>query len=148
MADIDYVLNAATNIKGAFAVALVDYDSGMTLGSRGGSAEFDLDVAAPGNSEVVRAKFDVMQKLGLRETIEDILITLDTQYHLIRPMYSNGDDKLFFYLVLNRAQANLAMARRDLKLICQRFYIDDPSANAGAIAGADQGYFPQQVGRR
>ncbi|MDL5159368.1 hypothetical protein [Actinomycetospora termitidis] len=144
MADIDYILNAATNIKGAFAVALVDYDSGMTLGSRGGSAEFDLDVAAPGNSEVVRAKFDVMAKLGLRETIEDILITLDTQYHIIRPIYSrNDDDKLFLYLVLNRQQANLAMARRDLRMICARFSMDDPTA-----APAEPAYFPQQAGRR
>lgn len=146
MSDIEYALNAAANIKGAFAVAIVDYDSGMTLGSRGGSAEFDLDVAAPGNSEVVRAKFDVMQKLGLRETIEDILITLDTQYHLIRPIYSNSEDKLFFYLVLNRQQANLAMARRDLKVIGQRFYLDDPTA-APAVPAQDQGYY-QQVGRR
>ncbi|GLZ51457.1 hypothetical protein [Actinomycetospora sp. NBRC 106378] len=144
MADIDYILNAATNIKGAFAVALVDYESGMTLGSRGGSAEFDLDVAAPGNSEVVRAKFDVMAKLGLRETIEDILITLDTQYHIIRPIYSRSDDdKLFLYLVLNRQQANLAMARRDLRMICSRFSMDDPT-----VAPAEPGYFPQQAGRR
>jgi hypothetical protein len=140
MSDIDYALNAAANIKGAFACAIVDYDSGMTLGSRGGSAEFDLDVAAPGNSEVVRAKFDVMQKLGLRETIEDILITLDSQYHLIRPVYGT-EDKLFFYLVLNRQQANLAMARRDLRLICQRFYIDDPSS-APAVPNQQQGYYP------
>jgi hypothetical protein len=146
MSDIEYALNQAANIKGAFAVAIVDYDSGMTLGSRGGSAEFDLDVAAPGNSEVVRAKFDVMQKLGLRETIEDILITLDTQYHLIRPIYSNSDDELFFYLVLNRQQANLAMARRDLRMIGQRFYLDDPSSQA-AVPAQDAGYY-QQVGRR
>ena len=146
MSDIEYALNQVANTKGAFAVAIVDYDSGMTLGSRGGSAEFDLDVAAPGNSEVVRAKFDVMQKLGLRETIEDILITLDTQYHLIRPIYSNSDDKLFFYLVLNRQQANLAMARRDPRMIGQRFYLDDPSSQP-AVPAQDAGYY-QQVGRR
>src|SRR3954471_21521553 len=87
MGNIDHTLDMAANIKGAFAVAVVDYESGMTLGSRGGSAEFDLDVAAPGNSEVMRAKLDVMEKLGLRnEGIEDILITLSTQYHLIRPI--------------------------------------------------------------
>ena len=112
MSSIDHTLDMAANIKGAFAVALVDYDSGMTLGSRGGSAEFDLDVAAPGNSDVVKTKLEDMQKLGLRETIEDILITLDTQYHLIRPIHGRDDEKLFLYLVLNRAQANLAMARR------------------------------------
>ena len=60
----------------------------------------------------MRAKLDVMQKLGLRnETIEDILITLGSQYHLIRPVQGSSDEKLFLYLVLNKAQANLAMAR-------------------------------------
>ena len=98
MSSIEYTLDMAANIKGAFAVAIVDYDSGMTLGSRGGSPEFDLDVAAPGNSDVVRTKLEVMQKLGLRETIEDILITLDSQYHLIRPIHGNNDEKLFFWL--------------------------------------------------
>src|SRR4051795_12445190 len=48
MTNIDNSLDMAANIKGAYAVALVDYDSGMTLGSRGGSPEFDLEVAAPG----------------------------------------------------------------------------------------------------
>lgn len=145
MSDIDPALDAAANIKGAFAVALIDYDSGMTLGSRGGSAEFDLDVAAPGNSEVVRSKLEVMEKLGLRDTIEDILITLETQYHLIRPIWSRTEDKLFFYLVLNRAQANLAMARRDLRIITSRFYMEDPSA---AVNGqVDNMYFPSP-GRR
>jgi len=148
MADIDYVLNAATNIKGAFAVAIVDYESGMTLGSRGGSAEFDLDVAAPGNSEVMRAKLDVMQKLGLRgETIEDILITLGSQYHLIRPVYSrNDEDKVFFYLVLNRQQANLAMARRDLRVIEQEFFMAHPSS--GGRNGDNQAFFPSTAGHR
>jgi hypothetical protein len=138
--DIDYALNAAANIKGAFAVALVDFESGLTLGSRGGSAEFDLDVAAPGNSEVVRSKLEVMEALGLRETIEDILITLDTQYHLIRPIVGRPEDKMFFYLALNRAQANLAMARRDLRIIASRFRMDDPSV-ASQLPG-DQAFFP------
>jgi hypothetical protein len=130
MSNIDSSLDMAANIKGAFAVAIVDYDSGMTLGSRGGSPEFDLDVAAPGNSDVVRTKLEVMQKLGLRESIEDILITLDTQYHLIRIIRGNTDERLFFYLVLKRAQANLAMARRDLRVIEQQFYMAAPVPGA------------------
>lgn len=146
MSNIDHCLDMAVNIKGAFAVALVDYDSGMTLGSRGGSPEFDLDVAAPGNSDVVRTKLEVMQKLGLRETIEDILITLDTQYHLIRPIHGTADEKLFLYLVLSRAQANLAMARRDLRVIEQSFYMALP--NAGRPAQEGGAFFPANAGQR
>ena len=135
MSNIDHTLDMAANIKGAFAVAVVDYESGMTLGSRGGSAEFDLDVAAPGNSEVMRAKLDVMQKLGLRnEGIEDILITLGSQYHLIRPIQGAPDEKLFLYLALNKAQANLAMARRDLRVIEQEFFMAHPRRRAAATA--------------
>jgi hypothetical protein len=150
MSNIDTSLDMAANIKGAFAVALVDFDSGMTLGSRGGSPEFDLDVAAPGNSDVVRTKLDVMEKLGLREGIEDILITLDTQYHLIRPI-RGSEEKLFFYLVLNRAQANLAMARRDLRVIEQQFYIANPALNTGRPGPAPhdgQAFFPSNAGQR
>jgi hypothetical protein len=144
MSNIDRTLDMAAGIKGAFAIALVDYESGMTLGSRGGSAEFDLDVAAPGNSDVVRTKLEIMQKLGLRDTIEDILITIDSQYHLIRPIKGSPDDKLFFYLVLNRAQANLAMARRDLRMIEQQFFLGQPSGPGPMPGGPgdDQVFFP------
>ncbi|MHA6782404.1 hypothetical protein ACVGOW_15660 [Pseudonocardia saturnea] len=148
--NIEHSLDMVANIKGAFAAAVVDYDSGMTLGSRGGSPEFDLDVAAPGNSEVVRTKLEVMEKLGLRETIEDILITLDTQYHLIRPIHGTNDEKLFFYLVLNRAQANLAMARRDLRVIEQQFYMAAPGVKPGRPSpngGDSQAFFPASAGR-
>lgn len=143
MSNIDWALNAASTIKGAFAVALVDYESGMTLGSRGGSPEFDLEVAAPGNSEVMRSKLDVMAKVGIRDAIEDILITLDAQYHVIRAIASRGDEQLFFYLALNRAQANLAMARRDLRSIVDQFYVGAlGSAPATGIPG------PEPAGRR
>ena len=148
MSNIDHTLDMAANIKGAFAVAVVDYESGMTLGSRGGSAEFDLDVAAPGNSEVMRAKLDVMSKLGLRnEGIEDILITLSTQYHLIRPIQGAPDEKLFLYLALNKAQANLAMARRDLKVIEQEFFMSHPSTQNGG-RGDNQAFFPSTAAHR
>jgi hypothetical protein len=147
MGNIDHSLDMAVTIKGAFAVALVDFDSGMTLGSRGGSPEFDLEVAAPGNSDVVRTKLDVMEKLGLRESIEDILITLDTQYHLIRPIRGVADEKLFFYLVLNRAQANLAMARRDLRVIERDFYLANPGQGVPDQAPQTQGFHPSGAGR-
>jgi hypothetical protein len=123
MADLTTSLKEAMTISGAVGVALVDYDSGMTLGTEGGSSELNLEVAAAGNTEVVRAKMNTMRQLGLNEEIEDILITLGTQYHLIRLIRSNKGKGLFLYLALMKAQANLAMARRSLQGIEQNLIL-------------------------
>ncbi|MDY7103091.1 MAG: hypothetical protein S0880_18065 [Actinomycetota bacterium] len=117
MTDIATSLKEAMTINGALGAALVDYDSGMTLGTQGGGPNLNLEVAAAGNTEVVRAKLNTMRQLGIDEQIEDILLTLGEQYHLIRPIRSRKGQGLFLYLALNKAQANLAMARRQLLLI-------------------------------
>lgn len=108
---------ALTSIEGATGVALVDYTSGMALGTMGGSKTFDLGVAAAGNTDVVRSKLRTMEHLGLKGEIEDILITLSSQYHLIRLLKGRGGNGLFLYLVLDAGRANLAMARHQLKKI-------------------------------
>ncbi|MFD4556881.1 hypothetical protein ACFWP5_21625 [Streptomyces sp. NPDC058469] len=108
---------ALTSIEGATGVALVDYTSGMALGTLGGSKTFDLGVAAAGNTDVVRSKMRTMEHLGLKGDIEDILITLSNQYHLIRLIKGRGGNGLFLYLVLDSNRANLAMARHQLKKI-------------------------------
>ena len=101
-------------IEGAIGVALVDVNSGMALGTMGGDREFDLAVAAAGNTDLVRAKLRTMEMLGLAGTIEDILTTLTTQYHLVRTLTSQSGAGLFLYLALDRRRANLALARRQL----------------------------------
>ncbi|MEW2549237.1 hypothetical protein AB0910_26290 [Streptomyces sp. NPDC047002] len=105
---------ALTTIDGALGAALVDYTSGMALGTVGGGKDLDLTVAAAGNTDVVRAKVRTMELLGLKDEIEDILITLGTQYHLIRLLRGRGNNGLFLYLALDKARSNLAMARHQL----------------------------------
>lgn len=118
MMNIDTALKEAMSISGAVGVALVDYESGMSLGTSGGGEWLDLEVAAAGNTEVVRSKLRVMSSLALNDSIEDILITLHRQYHLIRLMNTVGSrSSLFLYLVLDRDRANLALARHYLKRI-------------------------------
>ena len=115
--DIETSLKQAMEIEGALGVALVDYESGMALGSLGGGRYLNLEVAAAGNTEVIRAKMRTMASLELNDEIEDILITLCRQYHLIRLLGTNRSASLFMYLALDRSKANLAMARHHLRQI-------------------------------
>lgn len=117
MADMDTALKEAMQIDGALGVALVDYTSGMALGTLGSTKELDLTVAAAGNTDVVRAKMRTLDLLKLKDEIEDILITLGSQYHLIRPLRSRGGQGLFIYLALAKSRANLAMARHQVRRI-------------------------------
>ena len=114
--NIETALKEAMTIDGALGVALVDYESGMSLGVLGGGPGLDLEVAAAGNTEVVRAKTRTLELLGMEDAVEDILITLGAQYHLIRPLGSSSGT-LFLYLALDRGRGNLALARHALKRI-------------------------------
>ena len=117
MADMDTALKEAMQIDGALGAALVDYTSGMALGTLGNSKELDLTIAAAGNTEVVRSKMRTLEMLKLNDGLEDILITLGSQYHLIRPLSGRSGQGLFLYVALNKARANLAMARHQLRRI-------------------------------
>ncbi len=113
MSNINVSLEAMMAIDGAKGVCIVDYQSGMVLGKSGGGV--DLDLAAAGNSEVIKAKLDTMKSLGIKGGIEDILITLQDQLHVIRPTISHKG--LFIYLVLDKAKANLALARHKVMAV-------------------------------
>ncbi|MCF6289174.1 MAG: hypothetical protein L3J53_08080 [Proteobacteria bacterium] len=110
MSNLKESLATIMEIDGALACSVVDYESGMSLGEDGGG--LDLELAAAGNSEVVKAKLKTMASLGVKGALEDILITLEKQYHIIRPMVSQKG--LFIYVVLNKSKSNLALARRKI----------------------------------
>lgn len=95
-------------MDGAMCAAVVDATSGMMLGAVGSGV--DMEVAAAGNTEVVRSKLKTMRALGLNDTIDDILITLGKQYHIIRPC--TNKEGAFVYYVLDKGRSNLALARR------------------------------------
>jgi len=108
MSNLQDSMNELMTIDGAMCCALVDANSGMMLGSAG--TGIDLELAAAGNTEVVRAKMKTMAALNLNDKIEDMLITLGKQYHILRPVASKSG--LFVYLVLDKSRSNLALARR------------------------------------
>ncbi len=106
--DIKQSLSKLEGIEGFIGGALVDSESGMLLGQEGGNG-LNLEIAGAANTEVVRSKRKAIRSLNLKDEIEDILISLGTQYHLIRPLRKKPN--LFFYVALDRKRANLALAR-------------------------------------
>ena len=114
--DMETAFKEAMALDGALGVSLVDYESGMCLGYLGGGKYLDLEVASAGNTEVVRAKMRTMDALGLKDTIDDILITLGRQLHIIRLVQTKRGG-LFLYLALDKAKGNLALARHQLRQI-------------------------------
>lgn len=124
-------------VEGALGVALMDLRSGKCLGSQA-SAALDVEGAAAANVEVVRAKQALRDQLGLPDEIEDILISLRTQDHLLRPSAVN--ENLFFYYMLE-GSGNLPLARMTLRRIdaALETVLDDlplPDATAERPAGA------------
>lgn len=106
-------LATLSQIDGFIAAAVVDSSNGMMIGSQV-RGDFAIEMAAAANTEVVNAKLRAMKGIGLEnDYIEDILITLGTQYHIIRPLRSNPS--IFIYLAVSTKGENLAMCRIKMK---------------------------------
>ena len=101
-------------IAGFIGACLVDSESGLMLASEGGG-RIDLEAASALNTQVVKAKLQAIETLGLNDGIEDILITLGKQVHLIRPL--EKAPAMFLYVALDKKAANLGMARLQVKRI-------------------------------
>jgi hypothetical protein len=97
----------AADVPGFIAASLVDLESGMTLGARTSRSDFDLTAASAYNSEMVKQKLKIMKALNLRTTLEDMLLTLGDQIHLIKIVTPSS----FLYLAADRSSTNLAIVR-------------------------------------
>ncbi|MFF7074553.1 hypothetical protein [Streptomyces pseudovenezuelae] len=116
MSTIQVALNWAMRLDGALGVAVVDYVSRMTLGTKSRRADLDLDLTAHACTDVVRAHLSALQLTGHKpERIEDILVTLDTELHLIRPLNRRIHEGLFLVLVLDRERARPDLVRSELR---------------------------------
>lgn len=110
MANTD--ISKLSEIGGFIGACLVDSETGLMMASEGGG-KLDLEAAGAANTEVVKAKLAAIEMLGLDDAIDDILITLGKQFHLIRPLEKSPT--VFVYVALDKKAANLGMARVQVK---------------------------------
>ncbi len=107
------VLSRLSELNGFIASSVVDTDTGMMLASEV-KGNFAIEMASAANTEVVRAKLRAMKEIGLgNDYIEDVLITLGTQIHIIRPLKTHPT--IFIYLAVSINGSNLAMARMAMR---------------------------------
>lgn len=107
-------ISELTEISGFIGACVVDSDTGLMLTSEGGG-KLDLEAAGAANTQVVKAKLQAIETLALDDAIEDILITLGKQFHLIRPLEKNPS--IFIYVALEKKAANLGLARIQAKKV-------------------------------
>ena len=105
---LDFFSKIEGDVNGVIAAAAVDLESGMTLAVKSNRPEFDLVAASAYNSELVKQKLKIMRTLNLKSTLEDMLITLSDQFHLIKFMPGGTS---FLYLAADRSGTNLAILR-------------------------------------
>nr|WP_294931739.1 hypothetical protein [uncultured Flavobacterium sp.] len=96
------------NIAGFIAVSVTEVETGMSYSSLTMDPSIDPELASAYNLEVVKAKLSAIKALGLNEKINDILITLTNQIHIIDV---SEDGKYFIYLAVDSSKANLGLTR-------------------------------------
>ena len=112
---LEAIANIETDVNGVIATAAVDLESGMTLASKSNRGDFDLAVASAYNSELVKQKLKIMRALNLKVALEDMLLTLTDQIHLIK-LLPGGTS--FLYLAADRGATNLAILRNAVNKHC------------------------------
>ncbi|MER5966961.1 hypothetical protein [Streptomyces sp. NPDC002057] len=131
MPGIDECLLEAMALPGARGASLVDWTSGLALGTAGDSPVGDHETTAAETAELARsaAEFDTFVAAGDTPgepgapPVEDLIVTTRAGYHVIRFVETSFDSSVFLHLWLDRATGNLALARIRLRDLAERLVL-------------------------
>ncbi|MFD3546646.1 hypothetical protein ACFWUW_13735 [Streptomyces sp. NPDC058655] len=134
MPGIDECLLEAMALPGARGAALVDWSSGLALGTAGDSPVGDHETTAAETAELARAAAEY-ESFAPAESdripgggaaaaaagppVEDLIVTTRTGYHVLRFVETSFDSSVFLHLWLDRADGNLALARHRLRTLAE-----------------------------
>ncbi|MDO5105199.1 hypothetical protein [Capnocytophaga sp.] len=103
-----FIQDVKTNIPGFIAVSVTEVRSGVSYGAETVNPNFDPTLASAYHLEVVKSEQNALKVLGVKEKIEDILVLLTDQIHIIN-ISDNGT--YFIYLTIDSTKANLGLTR-------------------------------------
>ncbi|MEV7886038.1 hypothetical protein ACWD3I_05585 [Streptomyces sp. NPDC002817] len=115
MPGIDECLLEAMQLPGARGVALVDWTSGLALGTAGESPGGDHEAAAAEAAELARLAAEHRAFAPDDDVtdppVEDVIISNRDSYHVLCFVRTSFDSSVFLHLWLARVEGNLALAR-------------------------------------
>lgn len=141
MPGIDECLLEVMRLPGARGAAVVDWTSGLALGTIGDSPNGDHEATAAETAEVARmAAEQPAFALSAPETstgpgqspvaekdaappVEDVIVTTHAGYHILRFVETAFDSSVFLHLWLDRSDGNLALARIRLSEMAERLVL-------------------------
>ncbi|MDN3023058.1 hypothetical protein [Streptomyces sp. S.PB5] len=115
MPGIDECLLEVMQLPGARGAALVDWTSGLALGTAGESPGGDHETAAAEAAELARLAAEHRAFAPDDDVtdppVEDVIISNRDSYHVLRFVRTSFDSSVFLHLWLARVDGNLALAR-------------------------------------
>ncbi len=104
----DILQDISKQISGTIGISIVELESGMALSTLSNQPEFNLEIAAAYNAEVVKQKMKAMAALNLKnQEINEFIISLTSQIHIIR--FINA--KYILYFAVDSTTSNLALIK-------------------------------------
>ncbi|WP_030759664.1 hypothetical protein [Streptomyces sp. NRRL F-2664] len=130
MPGIDECLLEAMALPGARGAALVDWSSGLALGTIGESPVGDHETTAAETAELARAAAEYESFARAEEgsadaavpagpPVEDLIVTTRSGFHVLRFVETSFDSSVFLHVWLDRADGNLALARLKLRALAE-----------------------------
>jgi len=105
-------------IDGFRLASLVDASTGMVVSSIHDPEDASLAPSA-GAADIVSVLSLLSSELGADDGLEDVMVTFGSRFHLIRHVRADVPQPVILLVVLDRARANLAMARREIRDFCE-----------------------------
>ena len=118
LAAAEALLAPVTAIDGFRLASLMDASTGMVLSSAQDSADISLPKAAAGATDIASVLMLLTGELATEDELEDVMVTFNNHFHLIRIVQLTPSQTVILLVILDRARANLAMARRAIRDFC------------------------------